>query len=183
MIGKQRRKYLGPSYGPPTGNALNMSREGFAKGIGSALHGLLACATFLLLTVTVMQRGDHDGYQATHLFFMPRSTWEMDAGRGMLYSEDHYATSDLRDLTGLSDPDMAPSDAGAEADRHPVPGPTVRRSTAVPDPSGNEIPVAATLDGPAPAGGLVSVGEPQIVAPHSRQDDPPTPPPRALPLG
>ncbi|MDQ6741125.1 MAG: hypothetical protein M3021_12405 [Actinomycetota bacterium] len=160
-----------------------MSREGFAKRTGSALHGLLAYTTFLLLTVTVMQRGDHDGYQATHLFFMPRSTWEMDAGRGMLYSEDHYAPSDLRDLTGLSDPDTASSDAGAGADRHLVPGPTVRRSTAVPDPSGNEIPVAATLDGPAPADGLVSVVEPRVIALHSQQDDPPTPPPRTLPFG
>src|SRR5438552_3540693 len=55
-----------------------------------------ACVTFLLLTMTVMQRADQDGYQATHLFFMPRQSWEMDQGRGMLHEEDYYRDVDAQ---------------------------------------------------------------------------------------
>lgn len=54
--------------------------------------------TVMLLTSTIMYRPDHDGYQATHLFFMPRESWEMDGGRGMLYEESHYLDMDLRVL-------------------------------------------------------------------------------------
>jgi hypothetical protein len=55
-----------------------------------------ACATLLLLTSTVMHRPDEDGYQAAHLFFMPRGTWEMDQGRGMLHGEEYYRDIDER---------------------------------------------------------------------------------------
>jgi len=50
--------------------------------------------TLLLLTITVMQSEDPDGYQATHLVFMPRNIWEMDDGRGMLHDPDYYNSID-----------------------------------------------------------------------------------------
>jgi hypothetical protein len=55
----------------------------------------VAVTTLMLLTATVWHQPDHDGYQGTHLFFMPRSNWEMDEGRGMLYDEEHYRGMDL----------------------------------------------------------------------------------------
>jgi hypothetical protein len=60
------------------------------------LQVFTTCATFLLLTATVMQRADDDGFQATHLFFMPRRAWEMDEGRGMLHEEEYYREIDER---------------------------------------------------------------------------------------
>ncbi len=55
----------------------------------------VAFCTLVTLTATIMHRPDHDGYQGTHLFFMPRKNWEMDEGRGMLYEEEHYRKADL----------------------------------------------------------------------------------------
>jgi hypothetical protein len=49
-----------------------------------------ACAALLLLTITVMPRDDADGYQAVHLFFMPRQNWEMGQGVGMLHDASYY---------------------------------------------------------------------------------------------
>jgi hypothetical protein len=59
------------------------------------LRLFLACNLFVVLTMVVMQREDHDGYQGTHLFFMPRKNWEMDEGRGMLYEEEYYRDVDM----------------------------------------------------------------------------------------
>ncbi len=63
-----------------------------------------ACAALLLLTSTVLQRNDPDGYQATHLFFMPRQTWEMDGGVGMLHDPDYYASMDMAAIA-VQEPD------------------------------------------------------------------------------
>jgi hypothetical protein len=57
-----------------------------------------ACAALLLLTATVLERNDPDGYQATHLFFMPRQNWEMDLGLGMLHDPDYYTAMDRQAL-------------------------------------------------------------------------------------
>lgn len=59
-----------------------------------AARGFIAAATLILLTATVMYQPDRDGYQGTHLFFMPRESWEMDAGRGMLHGPDYYEAID-----------------------------------------------------------------------------------------
>ncbi|HYP40766.1 MAG TPA: hypothetical protein VEX13_10445 [Chloroflexia bacterium] len=67
-----------------------------AKRLNGAARIFTACITVMLLGATVMYRADHDGYQGTHLFFMPRKNWEMDFGRGMLYEEEHYRGMDLR---------------------------------------------------------------------------------------
>jgi hypothetical protein len=61
----------------------------------TAVRLFTAAMLFVVLTITVLERPDHDGYQATHLVFMPRRTWEMDQGRGMLYPESHYTGVDL----------------------------------------------------------------------------------------
>jgi hypothetical protein len=63
-----------------------------------------ACAALLLLTSTVLQHDDPDGYQATHLFFMPRQSWEMDGGVGMLHEPDYYTSIDRAALT-MQDPE------------------------------------------------------------------------------
>ena len=72
------------------------------QGIGNRLlkgtRLFVACSTLVLLTATVLHREDHDGYQATHLFFMPRQNWEMDGGHRMLYEEEHYQKMDLQAL-------------------------------------------------------------------------------------
>jgi hypothetical protein len=69
------------------------------------LRVALAVVTFLTLTLTVMHREDVDGYQATHLFFMPRKNWEMDQGRGMLYEAEYYSRIDqailLEEVSGV----------------------------------------------------------------------------------
>ncbi|HET9492760.1 MAG TPA: hypothetical protein VFR15_00850, partial [Chloroflexia bacterium] len=65
------------------------------RQIEAPLRAFLALTTVLLLCATVLHREDHDGFQASHLFFMPRYTWEMDQGRGMLYEEAYYERMDL----------------------------------------------------------------------------------------
>ena len=50
----------------------------------------LAVITILGLTVTVPARTDPDGWQAAHLFFMPRASWERDQDIGMLHPESWY---------------------------------------------------------------------------------------------
>lgn len=47
----------------------------------------LALVALLTLTITVPAQPDRAGFQAAHFFFMPRVTWEMGAGRGMLHPE------------------------------------------------------------------------------------------------
>jgi hypothetical protein len=62
--------------------------------LDKALRVTLALVSFFTLTLTVMHRQDADGYQATHLFFMPRRNWEMDQARGMLYEPHYYSRMD-----------------------------------------------------------------------------------------
>ncbi|MGA7729762.1 MAG: hypothetical protein WCD37_00670 [Chloroflexia bacterium] len=62
--------------------------------LDKGLRVVLALVSFFTLTLTVMHREDADGYQATHLFFMPRRNWEMDHGRGMLYEPHYYSKLD-----------------------------------------------------------------------------------------
>jgi len=54
----------------------------------------IACTTLILLGLTVSQRDDNDGFQAAHLFFMPRTSWEMDQGTGMLHTDEYYVVMD-----------------------------------------------------------------------------------------
>jgi hypothetical protein len=68
------------------------------RRLQAAVRAFLAAITFLTLTMTVMHRDDSDGYQAAHLFFMPRRAWEMDRGVGMLYEAEHYAGIDMEVL-------------------------------------------------------------------------------------
>lgn len=67
-----------------------LRRAGFHKG----LRIFVTFTTAMLVTSTIMYRPDHDGYQGTHLFFMPRESWEMDYGRGKLYEDAYYLGMD-----------------------------------------------------------------------------------------
>jgi hypothetical protein len=68
------------------------------KRLEAPVRIFLALTTLLLLSATVLHRDDADGFQASHLFFMPRHTWEMDHGRGMMYEEAYYERMDLEVL-------------------------------------------------------------------------------------
>jgi hypothetical protein len=87
------------------------------SSIEKHLRVLLAVVTFLTLTLTVMHREDSDGYQATHLFFIPRRNWEMDQGRGMLYEPEYYSRMDqavlLEEINGLRFTSALESEYGA----------------------------------------------------------------------
>ena len=68
------------------------------RRLEAPLRVFLALSTVLLLCATVLHRDDADGFQASHLFFMPRHTWEMDHGIGMLYEDAYYQRMDLEVL-------------------------------------------------------------------------------------
>lgn len=74
--------------------SVSVRRTKWQQRLHRALCVWVALAVFSLLTATVWYKEDHDGYQGTHLFFMPRKTWERDEGRGMLYKEEHYRRID-----------------------------------------------------------------------------------------
>jgi len=109
-----------------------------------------------------MQRQDRDGYQATHLFFMPRETWEMDEGKGMLHEPEYYYNVDTEILVEEelgnyyeyqqhSSQDYSSAKAAKSSlielrsnhntDSH---APTLVASHNVPNLNGNEIPVGYT---------------------------------------
>ena len=164
----------------------------------------VAFCTFLSLTITVFHREDHDGYQATHLFFMPRRNWEMDQGRGMLYEEEHYLGLErgalAEQLTGRSIRDYeeyeeyeryeefeeyekyeeyeAAEREGTSSDFY-TDGPALKKRPHSPNMQGNQIPVdSGELEFP-----IISwqADPPPIeaVGPVEWQGDTVTPPPRA----
>ncbi len=148
----------------------------------------VACTTFLLLTSAVMHRQDHDGYQATHLFFMPRENWEMDKGRGMLYEEEHYVsfeTGELneRDLTGYEHEYGYDERERIEVSSSPLEhgdtlGPTISRIPHSPDLSGSQLPVLYAVE-TLILGVHCSFGdEEQTPLVHLWRGSTPTPPPR-----
>jgi hypothetical protein len=96
-------------------------------------RGALALITLLTLTIIVPARPDRDGFQAAHFFFMPRATWEMDEGRGMLHPDEWYE----------GDRRYADADAGTPA--------TIREADAAEDRS-----AAPPLEGPG--GPAVEIG-------------------------
>ena len=121
-----------------------------------------ACAALLLLTVTVMQRDDRDGYQATHLFFMPRENWEIDEGRGMLHEPEYYRDVDVEvlveeELGNYYSYDQhsaanSPASRAAESELSALRvvsnanshNPILTAARSIPNLSGNEIPVQQT---------------------------------------
>lgn len=171
----------------------------------AATRVFMACVTFLLLTMTVMQRVDRDGYQATHLFFMPRENWEMDEGRGMLHEEEYYRDIDAQVLAeetygweGEAHRQNVRQDADQEAQvsssysqKVYSPGEherwqgtyhsqssALRRTPYLPNFSSNEIPVAGFYEVLLPGDDQLSnSGEPSF---HfvAWQPDIPSPPPR-----
>ena len=110
------------------------------SSLDKGLRVVLAVVSFLTLTLTVMHREDADGYQATHLFFMPRRHWEMDNGRGMLYEPAYYSRMDQAIL--LEEVSSAPFTALFEIEGYydeyeefeivslPLPQPRAERTTA-----------------------------------------------------
>ena len=97
------------------------------------LRVLLAIVSFLTLTLTVMHREDADGYQAAHLFFMPRRNWEMDHGRGMLYEPKHYGAMDeailYEEVNGIAFT-FGEEDGEYEIADLPAPQPSAEKTTA-----------------------------------------------------
>lgn len=116
-----------------------------AGALSRVLRVFMALSTFLLLTVTVLQTDDRDGYQATHLFFMPRDNWEMDLGQGMLFDEEHYQAVDLEIVReeaygpeGDIDAGSAGVLTGISTPRH---GSFLKRTPSAPGQAGSEVPV------------------------------------------
>jgi multiple sugar transport system permease protein len=150
-------------------------RRGRVQGrLHRALRVFMALIIFTTLTMTVMQREDHDGYQATHLFFMPRETWEMDEGRGMLYEEEHYAE--------VAEAESAGAGYTSTGSSVGTTGPSVRRAPRTPNLQGNQIPVETMRAQPQ---GLTWRQLP--IAQQSERYIPwlpevPTPPPRLTPI-
>src|SRR5437868_2259661 len=152
-----------------------------------------ACATFLLLTMAVMQRADQDGYQATHLFFTPRQNWEMDEGRGMLHEEEYYRNIDAQALAEEMygwEPGVQRENAGQESQvlLHPDhedwrsayhgPSSTLRRAPYIPNFSTNETPVAGAFEVLLPNNDQLSTSGERSFYFGDWQPDIPSPPPR-----
>ena len=72
-----------PAAGRPAGPHLR-------RALALAGRAYLALSAALFLTVTVPARPDPDGWQASHIVFMPRALWERDEDRGMLHPEAWY---------------------------------------------------------------------------------------------
>ena len=154
--------------------------------IGARL--VVACTTLVLLTITVLQRQDGDGYQATHLFFMPRNTWEMDQGREMLYEEEHYRDMDWQALAGelYSRPTAGTPASPDEGERNGLTDKAQSQSPAfhklpyVPGLAGNHLPLIYSLEALVPDSGRYSAIGAPVPRPTTWKGDIPSPPPRAL---
>jgi multiple sugar transport system permease protein len=146
-------------------------------------RGVLALITLLALTITVPARPDRDGFQAAHFFFMPRATWEMDEGRGMLHPEGWYE-GERRDADAGTP--AAIHDADAAEDRSAAPpldgpgGPLVQigadagEGSAMPD-----GPPALTEEAAfALPSGWTALPGPSDMLHTSLTHPPPVPPPR-----
>lgn len=158
----------------------------------------VACTTFMLLTITVMQREDHDGYQATHLFFMPRENWEMDEGREMLYEEEYYTRMDLpavaKDAYGQPDVESVGaryerehgssfaernySQDSAHSGSGHTHGAALHRAPHMPGFEGNELPLVFTLAAITPDSNESFAGGGPLMNSSIWQGDVPSPPPR-----
>lgn len=163
----------------------------------------VACCTLVTLTATIMHRPDHDGYQGTHLFFMPRKNWEMDEGRGMLYEEEHYRRADLYTAAAELYGEEALEDFEGELDREreeeykeyeeeyakyredyndsgsgEIAGPAFRKMPHQPNLSGNEIPLAYGLVIKIPDSEQYLEIERRPIRPTVWRGKTPTPPPR-----
>lgn len=162
-----------------------------ARRISLVLRVFTALNILMLLTLVVPHREDHDGYQATHLYFMPRDNWEMDEGRGMLYEEEHYRRVEqlaaAKEFYGepLRAADHEELQAGQEqyeewADEARSKGPRIKGKPHVPNLSSNEIPVAAlALVGPLSYLTLFELNSGEL-SPVAWTPDVLTPPPRLL---
>ncbi len=75
----------------------------------------LSVITILGLTVTVPARTDPDGWQAAHLFFMPRASWERDQDIGVLHPEAWYGDQEQGRAAGEPDRDRPQAVAGRPA--------------------------------------------------------------------
>jgi hypothetical protein len=104
------------------------------RQIEAPLRAFTAFTTVLLLCATVLHREDADGFQASHLFFMPRRTWEMDHGRGMMYERAYYERMDMEVLAEevYGDYGYAERDVEREVE---VPAAAEPHEPAGPDPS------------------------------------------------
>jgi hypothetical protein len=138
--------------------------KGTANRLFKGARLFVACTTLMLLTATVMEREDQDGYQATHLFFMPRQSWEMDGGRGMLYEEEYYHRMDLEALT--------------EETAQSSHGPVLKTTPYTPNPAGTDLPLVHAAGGFAPGRDYVYATEAPPARPHMWQGDTRSPPPR-----
>ena len=163
----------------------------------------VACCTLVTLTATIMYRPDHDGYQGTHLFFMPRKNWEMDEGRGMLYEEEHYRRADLytaaAELYGEERLEGFEVEADSEREEsykeyeeeyeeyredystsgsEEIAGPAFRKAPHHPNLSGNEIPLAYGLVIKIPDTEQFLTIERKVMRPTIWRGKTPTPPPR-----
>jgi len=166
----------------------------------------VACCTLVTLTATIMHRPDHDGYQGTHLFFMPRKNWEMDEGRGMLYEEEHYRRADLYTAAAELYGEESLEGFEGELDREreeeykeeseeyeeyeeyqedyeesgseETAGPAFRKAPHHPNLSGNEIPLAYGLVIEIPGTEQYLANERSLIRPTVWRSKTPTPPPR-----
>ena len=132
----------------------------------------LICATLVLLTITVLQRPDHDGYQSTHLFFMPRETWEMDFGRGMLHTKEHYRQMDVYQT-------VAELHGPQKANGVHLQGPTVTRTPTESAHGVNGIFLAFVAIAFLSPSKQTSIFEEVAIRPDTWKDDVPSPPPRS----
>lgn len=153
----------------------------------------MACTTFLLLTITVLQTEDPDGYQATHLFFMPRSTWEMDGGVAMLYAREQSKQAEPGQLGAWS---AGPAVDQGERTAAVVSGPPVsvtsysygrygqlspriQESSSPNNAWGNQVFVSYSIEIPPPVSVHYDVDSGASPVPGTWRADIPTPPPRS----
>jgi len=72
-----------------------------ARRFSKLLRLFMAANILVTLAATIMYRPDYDGYQGTHLFFMPRQTWDIDRSPELLFVPAEYKGVDF--LAGLAE--------------------------------------------------------------------------------
>ena len=72
-----------------------------AKRFSKLLRLFMAFNILITLAATIMYRPDHDGYQGTHLFFMPRQNWDIDNHRELPFLPEEFRDVDF--LAGLAE--------------------------------------------------------------------------------
>ncbi|HUS16385.1 MAG TPA: hypothetical protein VM536_15415 [Chloroflexia bacterium] len=113
----------------------------------------LTALTVIFLTITVPARPDPDGWQAAHLFFMPRATWERDNDQGMLHPEWWYQAWEQGRITDAGAAPYVDDDAELERRRmYPAPAaPAPVTRQVAPAPSSAPAAPAASAGAAAPA--------------------------------